>query len=146
MINGIKKALKKSGFGNFILKVYHYGVGVPRVKLKTLLYNLKDHSKYQKLRFYTDEETFSLLLNEGKSLSRFGDGEMAWICQKARGYFGQDNSEALSRMLKRVLVSQDDNVLIGIPNYYGGVLKTSIKNMSRPEQHSCPNLKMNGFN
>lgn len=143
MISKIKIKLAKSKFGKILLAIYHYTMGITRVRIKTFVYNLKDYSRYKELSFYTDKETFSLLINERKSLSRFGDGEMSWICQKARGYFGQENSKSLSDRLTEVLTSKDMNVLIGIPNYYvWGIL---TENILKRGLHSFWNLKMTGF-
>ena len=36
---------------------------------------LKDKSQIPDIKFYSDEETVSLIVKERKSLSRFGDGE-----------------------------------------------------------------------
>ena len=40
---------------------------------------LKDKSQIPDIKFYSDEETVSLIVKERKSLSRFGDGEFMWM-------------------------------------------------------------------
>ena len=119
MLSELKTKLNKSIAGRILIKTYHYLIGIPRVKIRMAQYYLHSHDAYKKLHFYSDEEVFEMLTNHGRSLARFGDGEMAWICGRARGYFGQENSERLSNMLINVLTSSDEKVLIGIPNYYG---------------------------
>lgn len=119
MLSELKTKLNKSIAGRILIKAYHYLIGIPRVKIRMVQYYLHNHDAYKQLHFYSDEEVFEMLASHGKSLARFGDGEMAWICGKARGYFGQENSERLSNMLIDVLTSSEEKVLIGIPNYYG---------------------------
>ena len=40
---------------------------------------LKVKSQIPEIKFYSDEETVSLIVKERKSLSRFGDGEFMWM-------------------------------------------------------------------
>ena len=67
------------------------------------------------LKFYTDNETIEKIVNDNKSLSRFGDGEFLWLLNiKTETY--QEASEELSKRLKEVLTSNNDNLIIGLPN------------------------------
>ena len=82
-----------------------------RLNKKKYLKNMKDMN----LKFYTDEETVNEITENHKSLSRFGDGEFLWILNiKTETY--QVASEELSRRLKEVLTSNNDNLIIGLPN------------------------------
>lgn len=118
----LKTKLQKTNWGRLIIKAYHYCCAVPMSKLYLLKYHLmKNQSTFKKLsktRFYTDEEVFLALREQRKSLCRFGDGEITWICQDSKGYFGQENSEELSKRLKQILTSSDETVLIGIPKFF----------------------------
>lgn len=131
----IKKKLQKSNIGRIIIKIYHYCYAVPVSKLYLAKYHLiKNQSAFNKLKensFYTDEEVFLALREQRKSLCRFGDGEITWICQNSKGYFGQENSEELSKRLKQVITSSNENILIGIPNFFG-----DMKDYSRIRQNA----------
>ena len=44
---------------------------------------INDRNKgYPELKFYTDEETVDKIIGENMSLSRFGDGEIKWMCHQ----------------------------------------------------------------
>lgn len=64
------------------------------------------------------EKAIELIINEGKSMSRFGDGEFAVIAGDNRQKFQLANPK-LGERLKEVLASTDDNILICIANNYG---------------------------
>jgi glycosyltransferase family protein len=63
---------------------------------------------------------FERLINEGMSLSRFGDGEFAIINGKKRGWF-QKNDDKLAVRLYGILNSRQDRVIIGIPDMFGSL-------------------------
>lgn len=65
------------------------------------------------------EETAETLASTEKSIGRFGDGEIAWIYKKHNNLSDfQDVSDRLSQELIRVLNSNDDDFLIGVPNQF----------------------------
>ena len=66
------------------------------------------------VRFYTNEETVALIVNERRSLARFGDGEFMWMAGAAMPSF-QDYSPELAQDLIRAFTSPNDQLLIGIP-------------------------------
>ncbi|MGX7108532.1 GT-D fold domain-containing glycosyltransferase [Facklamia miroungae] len=118
----IKTKLQKSKIGKIIIKIYHYGYAVPVSKFYLLRYFLLKNNKIfrelKKNKFYSDDDVFMALGELNKSLCRFGDGEITWICQNSKGYFGQENSELLSKRLKEIITSSHKDVLIGIPNFF----------------------------
>ena len=89
---------------------------INRWRIDSLPYELsdKDHkSFFFKPHILSVEETRKKIIDEGKSFSRFGDGEFAAIaCQKRWNFQGV--SEWLSQRLKEVLQSDDDGILIGL--------------------------------
>lgn len=91
-----------------------------RMPIKYIDYSLnkKQYLKNMKamnIKFYTDEETVNEITKNNKSLSRFGDGEFLWLLNiKTETY--QVASEKLSKRLKEVLTSDNDNLIIGLPN------------------------------
>lgn len=95
----INKCLKPAKF-------IHYLLLKPKFKECCNQYNIK---------FQTDVETVNQIINEKKSLSRFGDGEMLWTLNiEHRSY--QKSSEELTKKLKEVLQNKNKNLIIGLPN------------------------------
>lgn len=117
-IIGKKTRLQKTKTGRFFLKIYHYCYAIPISNISRLKYKI-GRKKYKKIQFYTYDETFYALTVQNKSLSRFGDGEIAWIYKDAKGYFGQENSDELSENLRKVIMSDDQDILIGVPDFFG---------------------------
>lgn len=69
---------------------------------------------FNNISFHSDIETVDLIINERKSLSRYGDGEFMWMTgEKLDSY--QDYSEEFSTDLKKAFQSKNDQLLIGIP-------------------------------
>lgn len=90
-----------------------------------MFYIYKIYPKYRKskknentvlpnIKFYSHEQTIDLIINNRMSLSRFGDGEFMWMMgEKHTSY--QQYSVKLAQDLKRVILSETPNLLIGIP-------------------------------
>lgn len=130
----IKYKLMNRKIGKIILKIYHYIVSVPLVKMNSLrFYFIKD--KIKPIEFYSMEDTFNMLTFQNVSLCRFGDGEISWIYRDSKGYFGQENSEELSRRLKEVFNSNSEGVLIGIPDFFGSMEQYSKKRIQSRNAH-----------
>ncbi|HAT4090153.1 TPA: DUF1792 domain-containing protein [Clostridium perfringens] len=69
---------------------------------------------FEEIKFYTDKEIVDMIINEHKSLSRYGDGEFIWMTgEKLNSY--QDYSEEFSEDLRQAFQSKNPNLLIGIP-------------------------------
>ncbi len=62
----------------------------------------------------SDEKLVDEIVNNGKSLSRFGDGELRLMTDDKFGISFQSNTEELSAALKEVLESKQANLIIGI--------------------------------
>ena len=71
-------------------------------------------------RFYTIEETLREIIENRKSLSRFGDGEFAIIANEERQKFQSCNPK-LAERLREVLNSKASNVLVAIADHYGNL-------------------------
>lgn len=83
--------------------------------VKYCYYTRKLKSKnYPLLSFLSNEETVDEIVYHGKSLARFGDGELGWVLgrEAAGGY--QDVTPELSLRLKEVLQSDDERLIIGV--------------------------------
>ena len=68
--------------------------------------------------FYEDEDLFKLIINERKSLARFGDGEIQWMFNVAKGYFGQHNNKDLALELNNIIISEDESLIVCIPSFF----------------------------
>ena len=66
------------------------------------------------LQIVSPEETLNELINNNKSISRFGDGEFNLIFGNNIGF--QKANKILSKRLKKILESNEDGLLIGLPN------------------------------
>ncbi len=130
----IKRQLQKNIVGRIVLKLYHYLYSVPKSYLEIIKYRMMKKDKFN-INFYTDSEVFEQLTFDKKSLSRFGDGEIAWIYKEANGYFGQENSEELSNALKNVLLNPSDNLIIGVPDFFGEMISYSRTRKLNREVH-----------
>lgn len=79
-----------------------------------------DKSKLYYPEFYSLDETIEDIINNRKSMARFGDGEFAIMSNVVRQKF-QRLDESLAGRLKEVIASKDDGILIGIADNYGSL-------------------------
>lgn len=117
---------------------------VNRIRIESLPYELGDP------RYHTDvfipnmlsrSETRSKIINERKSISRFGDGEFGLIAGVARWNF-QSTSDRLAELLTRVLQSDDEGFLVGInPNFYGNVNHMKEEDADGVRAYMRPNVR-----
>ncbi|MBP3621800.1 MAG: DUF1792 domain-containing protein [Lachnospiraceae bacterium] len=68
------------------------------------------------------DKAIDMIVNEGKSISRFGDGEFAVMAGDNRQKF-QNANPKLGKRLKEIFVSYEDDVLICIADIYGDLVK-----------------------
>ncbi|WP_424769275.1 GT-D fold domain-containing glycosyltransferase [Paenibacillus sp. sgz302251] len=130
----IKQQLTQTVVGRFTIKVYHYMVAKPLAKVYSYKYYLIKN-KIKHIRFYSDKETFNMIKLEKKSLCRFGDGEISWIYRDSKGYFSQENSKELSDRLRNIILSDNKNILVGIPNFFGSLDQYSKKRRQSRNTH-----------
>lgn len=70
--------------------------------------------KKNSYKILSDDEVIKKIINEKKSLSRFGDGEFKWMLGIDQNSF-QVNDEKLKDKLLDVFNEENDNLIIGIP-------------------------------
>lgn len=119
------------------------------LKLETIV--LKDRIKNlfnKKPKIMSIEESIKYIIENKFSLSRFGDGEMKLIC--GNRIFFQPFSKELSKRLKEVMNSNEDNHIIGIPDVFGSLNQYSkeprkywSKNLCDYRKYWYDNLDMN---
>lgn len=88
-----------------------YEINDPRNKSIDFFYPIID----------TSENAIDEIINNGKSLSRFGDGEFATIAGRIRHKFQTEVDERLSHRLTEVLNCDDEMLMIGIADNYGNL-------------------------
>ena len=64
----------------------------------------------------TIDETLDEIINNNKSIARFGDGEIRLINNENISF--QQPNEELSKRLREILNSDDENILIGLPDVF----------------------------
>ncbi|MCM1215147.1 MAG: GT-D fold domain-containing glycosyltransferase [Lachnospiraceae bacterium] len=84
-------------------------------------YEVSDRKFQEKLwypRIMSAEDTFREIIENKKSIARFGDGEFGIIFGEQRWRF-QGKNERLALRLKEALQSKQENLLIGLNDFYG---------------------------
>lgn len=116
MNNNIVKKIKKSisdktkvKINKLLFPIKYIESLIHRNKVKKICYEMN-------IKFYSDVEMVNKIVDEKKSLSRFGDGEFLWLLNiEIKSY--QKPSEELSQELKNVIKNNNDNLIIGLPNF-----------------------------
>ncbi len=86
---------------------------------------LSQRSHFHKVKIKSLVETVDDILMHKKSISRYGDGELKMMLNKGEIVF-QPESQELSKRLKEVLVSDLDNLIIGLPGPLCSVRKENL--------------------
>lgn len=113
-MKNIKKKIK-SILPDKVLYFYSILQKVPKY-VNALKHN--KNIKYPNMKFYDDVTTVDFIVNEHKSLARFGDSEFFWMKGESFDSY-QNYSEDLSNDLIKAFKSTNEKILIGIP--YGVV-------------------------
>lgn len=90
-------------------------------RLCNLPYEILDRrfqEKYEIPKIMTWEETIDEIVLRGKSIARFGDGEFGIMFGDQRWRF-QRKDEKLAARLREVVQSDEENLLIGLNDFYG---------------------------
>ena len=66
-----------------------------------------------KYDIYTDEECIEKIVNEKKSIARYGDGEFKWILGIKQNSF-EKGSQKLAKELKQIIEEDNENLIVGI--------------------------------
>ena len=85
-----------------------------RLSRKKRRYFAKAEKVLGKYDIATPLETVEAIVNGKKSITRFGDGEFDMIYGIGMNY--QKYDPKLAKRLEEIVVSQDENILIGLPN------------------------------
>lgn len=92
--------------------------------LQNLRYELHDpkteNREWYYPEFYEIDETINAIINEHKSMARFGDGEFAIMSNVVRQKF-QHLDDRLAKRLVEVLHCKEEGMIIGIADNYGNL-------------------------
>jgi len=84
-----------------------------------VMLDLCKENKYDLPQIKSKSETLELLINSDYSICRFGDGEFKLILGEDIKF--QRYSERLEEYLKKILVSSEPGILIGLPDKFGSL-------------------------
>lgn len=97
---------------------------IDNLPIENMKYEINDSNMDRSLLYfpqlYKIEETIESIVNDRKSMARFGDGEFAIMCNKKRQAF-QHLDDRLAGRLKEVIQSEEEGFLIGIADNYGSL-------------------------
>lgn len=89
------------------------------------IYYIFIHKK-NKYKILDDYYAIDLIINNRKSVARFGDGEIKWMLGVKQDSF-QDNNQELSKRLEEIIKEKNANLLIGIPRPLNSLKNTTHK-------------------
>lgn len=93
------------------------------ITFDNLEYEFAAHDKkYEYPIVESGDKAIDLIISEGKSMCRFGDGEFAIMAGVFRQKF-QNVDKELIRRLKEVLITDREDILIGLMDVYGDLSK-----------------------
>lgn len=87
------------------------------------------------------ETTLKEIVNNKKSICRFGDGEFACISGDLRAKFTKKYNKMLAERLTEVLHSDDDNILIALADNYGNLDKYSEQTRREIRYYMTPQVR-----
>lgn len=136
LLNGIsvhsKELLKQA---ERITDLYHWLDNLPYEILDP---EMKD--KYIFPKIMTEEETIDEIVLNKKSICRFGDGEFGIMSGCSRWRF-QKVDDKLAERLKEVVTSNDENILIGLINFYGSLSHRSTGDAHAIRSYITPEVR-----
>ena len=112
---------------------------------RNMYYEINDPRNMEEDIFYPQienvEKTIDEIVNNHKSMSRFGDGEFAAIAGRVRHKFQTTPDEKLGQRLREVLKSSDENLMIGIADNYGNLNKYSEQTKREIRCYLTPEIR-----
>jgi glycosyltransferase family protein len=78
------------------------------------------------LKILTDDQTLDEIINNNKSISRFGDGEFDIMFDRKIKF--QKSDKLLSKRLKSVFISDEENLLLGVDDSLNSSFLKNFKN------------------
>jgi len=121
LVELLSQALDDIQMVNQNMKELEKGRSINENRIRNLPYEMFDprvrDTKYRIPRILSIPETVDQIVS-GKSIARFGDGEIGIMCNEARWRF-QRTDEKLAKRLTQVILSEEPEILIGLNDLYG---------------------------
>ncbi len=112
-------------------------------RVRNLPYEIFDprfKDKYRIPQIMTEEETIDLIVEKKKSITRFGDGEFGIMFGVSRWRF-QKTDEKLAERLREVVTSNDENILVGLINFYGDLSHRTLNDSEGIRSYIVPEIR-----
>lgn len=91
-------------------------------------------------KIMSEKETIDEIVLNKKSIARFGDGEFALMFGYSRWRF-QKADHRLAERLREVITSHDNNILIGLINFYGSLSHRSVEDALTIRSYITPKVR-----
>lgn len=118
-------------------------INVLKNRIENLPYEMNDPAcsgKYALPHIMSLEETILEIVNNHKSIARFGDGEFGLMFGDARWRF-QRTDEKLAQRLRQVVMSDEPNILIGLINFYGDLSHRTAHDADGIRSYITPSIR-----
>ena len=86
------------------------------------------------------EDTINEIVDNKKSIARFGDGEFGIMCGVQRWRF-QKNDEKLAHRLREVVQSEEKDILIGLIDFYGDLSTSKPERANGLRSYMTPEVR-----
>lgn len=114
------------------------------IRMDNLPYEILDprmHDTYTSIpRIMTEKETIDEIVNNKKSIARFGDGEFSLMFGDSRWRF-QKVDDKLAMRLREVVTSNNENIMIGLINFYGSLSHRSAGDAAAIRSYITPEIR-----
>ncbi len=115
-------------------------------KIKYIIRPIKYNIKYSKLKikqfyFYTNEELIKKIIEEKKSIGRFGDGELLWAFGLKHNSF-QNNNSKMQKMLMEILNNNRNDFIVCLPRTLNNVDGLIYKSKSYWKEFAVKNNEL----
>lgn len=91
-------------------------------------------------KIMSEKETIDEIVLNKKSIARFGDGEFALMFGYSRWRFPKADHR-LAERLREVITSHDNNILIGLINFYGSLSHRSVEDALTIRSYITPKVR-----
>ena len=112
---------------------------------RNLYYEINDPRNARQELFYpiieTAENTIEEIVNNRKSLARFGDGEFSAIAGRIRHKFQTVVDEQLKQRLLEILNCEEEMLMVGIADNYGSLEKYSEQTQREIRCYLSPQIR-----
>lgn len=124
-------------------RINSHNIGILKNRIENLPYEINDPAcagKYVFPHIMSLEETIQAIVQDHKSIARFGDGEFGLMYGDARWRF-QRTDEKLASRLRQIITSDEPNILIGLINFYGDLSHRTTHDADGIRSYITPSIR-----